>query len=73
MEVKKLVALTTQRKPDAATYWSTRTMGKKIGVSASSASRHWRANGLMELVRDGKMIECLKSFLNFKPSLKRLM
>jgi hypothetical protein len=36
VDVKKLVELTTQSKPDAATHWSTRTMGKKFGISMAS-------------------------------------
>jgi len=46
MDVARLVELTTQSKPAAATHWSTRTMAAELGVSAASVSRHWRANGL---------------------------
>lgn len=46
VDVARLVELTTQDKPDAATHWSTRKMAARIGVSAASVSRHWRANGL---------------------------
>ena len=46
VDVARLVELTTQSKPEAATHWSTRTMAEKLGVSAASVSRHWRANGL---------------------------
>ena len=46
VDVARLVELTTQTKPEAATHWSTRTMAAKLGVSAASVSRHWRANGL---------------------------
>ena len=46
VDVAKLVELTTQSTPQAATQWSTRTMAKELGVSAASVSRHWRANGL---------------------------
>jgi len=46
VDVARLVELTTQTKPVAATHWSTRKMAAEIGVSAASVSRHWRANGL---------------------------
>jgi transposase len=56
VNVARLVALTTQNKPVAATHWSTRTMAAKLGVSAASVSRHWRANGLKpHLVRGFKV------------------
>jgi transposase len=46
VDVQQLVALTTQSTPRAATHWSTRKMGAKLGVSASTVMRHWQANGL---------------------------
>ena len=46
VDVQKLVELTTQTKPEAATHWSTRKMGAVLGVSASTVMRHWQANGL---------------------------
>lgn len=46
VDVARLIELTTQSTPQAATQWSTRTMAKQMGVSAASVSRHWRANGL---------------------------
>ena len=56
VDVKKLVELTTQSKPCAATHWSTRKMGAVLGISAASVSRHWRANGLKpHLVRSFKI------------------
>ena len=56
VDVERLVELTTQSKPDAATHWSTRTMAAHIGVSAASISRHWRAHGLKpHLVRGFKV------------------
>ena len=67
VDVKKLVELTTQSKPDAATHWSTRKMAAKLGISAASVSRHWRANGLkphlvrgFKISRDPKFIEKLE-------------
>lgn len=46
VDVAKLVKLTTQTKPEAATHWSTRTMAAELGVSASTVMRHWQAHGL---------------------------
>lgn len=37
---------TTQTKPANATHWSTRTLGKELGVSPSMVQRVWQANGL---------------------------
>ena len=56
VEVARLVELTTQSKPEAATRWSTRKMAAVIGISAASVSRHWRANGLKpHLIRSFKV------------------
>jgi len=56
VDVARLVELTTQSKPAAATHWSTRKMAATLGVSAASVSRHWRANGLKpHLVRGFKV------------------
>jgi transposase len=56
VDVTRLIELTTQTTPAAATHWSTRKMAKEIGVSAASVSRHWRANGLKpHLVRGFKV------------------
>ena len=46
VDVAKLVELTTQSTPEAATHWSTRKMGAALGVSASTVMRHWQAHGL---------------------------
>ena len=46
VDVQRLVELTTQSKPEAATHWSTRKMGAVLGISASTVMRHWQANGL---------------------------
>jgi transposase len=46
VDTARLVQLTTQTKPEAATHWSTRKMAAELGVSAASVSRHWRKNGL---------------------------
>jgi len=70
VDVARLVELTTQDKPDVATHWSTRKMAAKIGVSAASVSRHWRANGLkphlvrsFKISRDPRFIEKLEDIV----------
>ena len=70
VDVARLVALTTQSKPAAATHWSTRKMAAKLGVSAASVSRHWRANGLkphlvrgFKVSRDPKFVEKLEDIV----------
>ena len=67
VDVARMVELTTQSKPKAATHWSTRTMAQELGVSAASISRHWRANGLkphlvrgFKVSRDPKFVEKLE-------------
>ena len=56
VDVARLVELTTQSTPEAATHWSTRTMAAELGVSAASVSRHWRKHGLKpHLVRGFKV------------------
>ncbi len=70
VDVARLVELTTQAKPEAATHWSTRTMAAQIGVSAASVSRHWRAHGLkphlvrgFKVSRDPKFVEKLEDIV----------
>lgn len=46
VDAAKLVELTTQTTPKAATHWSTRKMGAVLGVSPSTVMRHWQAHGL---------------------------
>src|SRR2546425_140822 len=46
VDVSRLVDLTTQAKPEAATHWSTRKMAGVLGVSASTVMRQWHAHGL---------------------------
>ena len=67
VDVVRLVELTTQSKPKAASHWSTRKMAAELGVSAASVSRHWRANGLkphlvkgFKISRDPKFVEKLE-------------
>ena len=70
VDVARLVELTTQSKPEAATHWSTRTMAEQLGVSAASVSRHWRKNGLkphlvrgFKVSRDPKFVEKLEDIV----------
>jgi integrase len=46
VDVAKLVELTTQTQPEAATHWSTRKMAAVLKVSPSTLMRHWQASGL---------------------------
>lgn len=66
VDVQRLVELTTQSTPKAATHWSTRKMGAVMGVSASTVLRHWQANGLkphivrgFKVSRDPQFVEKL--------------
>jgi transposase len=43
---RKIVAATTQERPDSATHWSTRSLAKHLGVSPSMVQRVWKANQL---------------------------
>jgi transposase len=70
VDVARLVELTTESKPKAATHWSTRTMAAELGVSAASVSRHWRAKGLkphlvrsFKISRDPKFVEKLEDIV----------
>jgi transposase len=42
----KIIEWTTQRKPENATHWSTRTLAAALGTSDSMVRRVWQANGL---------------------------
>ena len=70
VDVARLVELTTQSTPEAATHWSTRTMAQALGVSAASVSRHWRAHGLkphlvrgFKVSRDPQFVEKLEDIV----------
>src|SRR6266487_6851037 len=45
-QIAGIVAKTTRETPVGATHWSTRTLAPKVGVSASTIGRIWRAHGL---------------------------
>ena len=70
VDVARLVELTTQSTPVAATHWSTRKMATQLGVSAASISRHWRAHGLkphlvrgFKVSRDPRFVEKLEDIV----------
>jgi transposase len=70
VDVSRLVELTTQSTPKAATHWSTRTMAAELGVSSASVSRHWRKHGLkphvvraFKVSRDPKFVEKLEDIV----------
>jgi transposase len=70
VNVAHLVKLTTQSTPNAATHWSTRTMGSELGVSSATISRHWRAQGLkphltrtFKVSRDPQFVEKLEDIV----------
>lgn len=70
VDVAKLVELTTQTKPEAATHWSTRKMAAVLKVSPSTVMRHWQANGLkphlvrgFKVSRDPQFVEKLEDIV----------
>jgi transposase len=70
VDAARLVELTTQARPVAATHWSTRKMAAELGVSASTVMRHWHAHGLkphivrgFKISRDPKFIEKLEDIV----------
>jgi transposase len=70
VDMARLVELTTQSKPKAATHWSTRKMAAELGVSAATISRHWRSKGLkphvvrgFKVSRDPDFVEKLEDIV----------
>ena len=70
VDVAKLVELTTQSTPEAATHWSTRKMAALLNVSPSTVMRHWQANGLkphlvrgFKISRDPQFVEKLEDIV----------
>lgn len=56
VDAARLVQLTTQTTPEAATHWSCRTMAAELAVAPSTVMRHWHAHGLKpHLVRGFKV------------------
>ena len=45
-QVAAVIRRTTQETPEAQTHWSTRTMAKATGISATQIRRLWREHGL---------------------------
>ncbi len=43
---RRIIETTTQKKPENATHWSTRTLAEHLGLSRSMVQRVWKANGL---------------------------
>ena len=42
----KVIEVTTQQKPKGATHWSTRSLGKFLGLNHTFVNRVWRKVGL---------------------------
>jgi transposase len=67
LDADRLVELTTQTKPAAATHWSTRKMAAQLDVAASTVWRHWQNHGLkphivrgFKISRDPKFVDKLE-------------
>jgi len=65
-KVREIVETTLHSTPEDATHWSTRTLGKKLGISHATVARVWDAHGLQphrvetfKLSRDKQFIEKL--------------
>lgn len=65
--MQRVVHLTTQERPPAATHWSTRTLARHLGVSKMAIQRIWKAHGLQphrvkrfKLSRDPHFVEKLR-------------
>lgn len=79
----RLVELTTQTQPKAATHWSTHKMAAEMGVHSSTISRHWRAVGLkphrvrgFKVSRDPDFVEKLEDLVGlwlFPPEHARVL
>jgi transposase len=70
VDVAKLVEMTTQTTPQAATHWSTRKMAAQLGVAPSTVMRHWQANGLkphtvrgFKISRDPQFVDKLEDIV----------
>jgi transposase len=64
--IKKIMHTTLQKKPPAATHWSTRTLGRRLGISHMTVARVWDSHGLQphrvrtfKLSRDKRFVEKL--------------
>jgi transposase len=45
-QVRRVVTMTLESRPEDATHWSTRSMAKRVGLSQNAIVRIWRAFGL---------------------------
>jgi hypothetical protein len=70
--MKRVVQITTQEKPPAATHWSTRSLAGHLGVSKMAIQRIWKAHGLQphrmktfKLSRDPRFVEKLRDVVGF--------
>ena len=68
--VQEVVRRTTQEKPAQGTHWSSRSLAKVMGVSASTISRIWKRHGLkphrvrtFKLSNDPKFVEKLEDII----------
>ena len=68
--VREVVRRTTQEKPEHATHWSTRSLARAMGLSASRVGRIWRAHGLkphlvesFKLSSDPRFVEKLEAIV----------
>jgi len=66
-DVERVVTLTLERAPKAATHWSTRSMAKEMGISHLSVHRIWKQHGLaphrvetFKMSKDLKFVEKLR-------------
>lgn len=69
-EVERVITMTLETKPKAATHWSTRTMAEASGLTQSAISRIWRAFALQphrsetfKLSRDPFFIEKVRDIV----------
>ena len=51
-DVEAVIVRTLEDKPPDATHWSTRDLARRVGMSASSVGRIWRAFGLKPWATD---------------------
>jgi len=66
VDVQRLVELTTQTKPEAATHWSTRKMATQLGVAPSTVMRHCLKPHVVrgfKISRDPKFVEKLEDIV----------
>lgn len=69
-DVERVITLTLESSPPAATHWSTRSMARQAGLSQSAVSRIWRAFALQphrsetfKLSRDPLFIEKVRDIV----------